>query len=193
MRSAYLDRRLSLRDLAVEAGCGLRTVARWMVIHKIPTRTIVEGFALLDRSGPSNPRWKGGPPRCACGEVMAFTATTCGTCRDRTGASNPKWRGIAIGYAAAHDRVKSTRGLAGEHACASCQRPAQEWAYNGIDPDELSEGLLAYSADPGNYDPMCRSCHKRVDAGRRRAELAAHRSRGHRDDMDSAGRSGSSS
>lgn len=35
--------------------------------------------------------------------------------------------------------------------------------------------VMAYSADPNRYRPMCRSCHKKMDAARRRAELLAAR------------------
>lgn len=175
MLDAYATRRLSLRAMAAEAECGLRTIARWMETHRIPTRTLDEAYELIDRSGAANPRWKGGLPRCACGAVKSRGTATCQTCRPRTGADGSNWRGDTVGYAGAHGRVKTLRGSATDHACDRCGSPAHEWAYDGTDPGPLFEGVMAYSADPNRYRPMCRSCHKKMDAARRRAELLAAR------------------
>ena len=39
MHDAYVIRRLTLREIAAEVDCALRTVARWMLIHGIETRS----------------------------------------------------------------------------------------------------------------------------------------------------------
>ena len=78
---------------------------------------------------------------------------------------------IRITYSAAHYRVKRLWGKASQYLCVSCDRVAQQWAYDGSDPGELcafdgaaqqrgSSRPMAYSAWPEFYMPMCRSCHK---------------------------------
>ena len=66
-------------------------------------------------------------------------------------------------YGAVHSRLPSHYGL----RCVRCERPAQEWAYDHADPRELiSDRGRPYSADPRHYFPMCRSCHRSMDAAR---------------------------
>lgn len=77
-----------------------------------------------------------------------------------------------IGYGAAHDRVKSTRGAASDYPCSwqECESQAIDWAYDGNDADEKlgrdHETILTYSADPSHYRPLCRTHHIRFDAPR---------------------------
>jgi hypothetical protein len=75
-------------------------------------------------------------------------------------------------YNTAHRRVRRARGAARTHQCARCTSPAQEWAYDHADPNELHERVkvrrghtrvLAYSADPARYLPLCLSDHIRFD------------------------------
>ena len=40
---------------------------------------------------------------------------------------------------------------------------AAQWAYDGTDPDELTEKGLAYSLDVMRYVPMCVPCHTAFD------------------------------
>ena len=55
MRAGYQDRGLTLRQLSVEAECSLRTIARWMEIHEIPTdRSRIGNF----NSGADAYQWK---------------------------------------------------------------------------------------------------------------------------------------
>lgn len=93
--------------------------------------------------------------------------------RDHSGSRNPAWKGEAAGYEAAHQRVRSTRGRAPEHACAYCSQPALQWAYDHADAAErttVRQGrLVAYSTDPSHYIAFCRPCHLRLDE--RRLEL----------------------
>ena len=72
-------------------------------------------------------------------------------------------------YSAVHRRVRDTWGPASEHPCSACWSPAEDWAYDHCDPEELtgetSHGVpVVYSADPARYVPLCRSCHAEGDA-----------------------------
>lgn len=168
MREAYVDRGLSLQKMAAEAGCGLRTIARWMEIHGIPTdRTRLK----RKPSGPDHWRWKGGPPKCPkCGARRGYYAATCMACKPMTGGDNSNWRGSNVGYNAAHERVRQLRGLASTHLCAHCLKPAQGWAYDHTDPNERREkgkrDAGPYSPDPSHYIPLCNLCHARFDVPR---------------------------
>jgi hypothetical protein len=75
-------------------------------------------------------------------------------------------------WAAVHKRLSRDRGLASGFRCVDCGAPAQEWSYDGADPDELigqvGEFRLPYSLDLSHYDPRCVSCHRKYDhAGNR--------------------------
>lgn len=69
-----------------------------------------------------------------------------------------------IGYRAAHKRVEGEYGPAWMHECQECGNGAAEWAYDGLDSDELEtpEGL-AYSTVPRFYLPLCIPCHREGD------------------------------
>jgi hypothetical protein len=169
MREAYTVRELSLRQMAMEANCGIRTVARWMEIHGIPTDATRRP---RPRKGPDNPRWKGGRPKCpGCGGPKAYYAATCLACRQYAGSRNSNWRGSAVGYGAAHERVKQLRGLASSYQCVHCAAPAEGWAYDHADPNERRESgkrdAGPYSLDPEHYIPLCSGCHTRFDFPRK--------------------------
>lgn len=64
-------------------------------------------------------------------------------------------------------KLRKARGKASERACIDCGGPAEQWRYDGSDPDELYDIALigyregrevAYSTDPSHYDPLCRRC-----------------------------------
>lgn len=83
-------------------------------------------------------------------------------------------------HASAHGRCYSAWGSASQHGCVKCGGPAQDWAYDGTDPAQLIErtGQKAgqiYSAWPEFYMPMCRLCHKGLDAAKAKAELLEYR------------------
>lgn len=167
MRSAYLERGLTLRQIAAEAGCGLRTVARWMKTHGIETRKEWERA-----KGEAHPNWKGGPKPCpSCGGPMSHGRQTCMACRDFTGERNPKWRGDAVEYAAVHNRIVAARGKASRRPCDICGKPAEEWAYDRGDPNEVRNHIGRddgpFSLDPARYMPLCVPCHRRFDLGRK--------------------------
>lgn len=97
--------------------------------------------------------------------------------RERYGADHHRWKGEEIGYGGAHERVQSVRGKASEHQCVDCTEQAAEWSYRGGSQKELTKPvkggngavyMVAYSPDLTDYDPRCKTCHKRYDDGRRR-------------------------
>lgn len=61
LRVRYEDRGMSLRDIAKEAGCSLRTIARWMETHSIPRLDNAEALRLRAPriTGYGNPNWRG--------------------------------------------------------------------------------------------------------------------------------------
>ena len=80
-------------------------------------------------------------------------------------------------YRSVHRRLDQQRGPAHTHPCARCGRPAAEWAYDGRDRREvydlppIAPPLFAarrsprrYSLDPAHYLPLCRTCHRDLDA-----------------------------
>lgn len=83
-------------------------------------------------------------------------------------------RGIGS-YYGVHNRVKSERGSAAGHTCVDCGRPAEEWSYDGLDPDELTtpEGYR-FSVRPEHYVARCRRCHARLDRSGERNHRARH-------------------
>jgi len=70
-------------------------------------------------------------------------------------------------YGAVHKRLERERGRASEHLCAACGNRAQEWSYDGGDPNELTEVLekrpIKYTTDLERYSPRCRKCHRHLD------------------------------
>lgn len=82
-------------------------------------------------------------------------------------------------YTKVHDRLREVRGKASEHLCRECGGQAEQWCYlhNG-DPEFLDVTGTPFSQDiEACYAPMCRSCHRKFDAGldngRLRASLQA--------------------
>ncbi len=82
-----------------------------------------------------------------------------------TGDQHPNWRGDAVGYVAAHQRVRAKHGAASTRVCG-CGEPAAEWAYDHGDPNEQRDDRgCRYSTNPGHYHPMCIPCHRQLDRG----------------------------
>lgn len=174
LRRMYQDDGMGLKRIAVEAQCAMRTIARWMKIHEIPTDP---NRRPPRRFGSDHPSWKGGPPTCEkCGEPKGFYARHCMGCRDYRGEKHPQWRGEDVEYTAVHGRLVSERGPASTHRCQHCSGEACEWAYDHEDPNERrnrrgrEEG--PYSLDPARYMPLCVRCHRKFDSPR-----AVHRRR----------------
>lgn len=84
-----------------------------------------------------------------------------------------------------HRRIYALWGSAKQYPCVGigCGHPAQEWAYDGTDPDELyspTSGMLGagwskHSAWPEFYKPLCKKCHRSEDSGKLAAELHEYR------------------
>lgn len=65
-----------------------------------------------------------------------------------------------VNYHLVHARM----GHASEHLC-ECGERALDWAYQHTALEELfSPEGWPYSTDPADYKPMCRRCHKKLDA-----------------------------
>lgn len=82
---------LSLRAIAKEADCGLRTIARWMKIHGISSRPALR---------PPRPRLgRRGHPCSQCGALRTYAASQmrprCWECHSRRGSANSNWKGKA--------------------------------------------------------------------------------------------------
>ena len=100
LRSRYVDNLMSLRDISKEANCGLRTMARWMLIHGIETR---KGKDIIrkDTSGANNPNWKDNikfkKTVCACGGRKNYSALRCKFCfyKANSGEGNYNYKGLA--------------------------------------------------------------------------------------------------
>jgi hypothetical protein len=75
-------------------------------------------------------------------------------------------------YMGAHNRVYNTRGPASDYMCQHCHLPAQEWAYDHKDPEELvmppgtREAGQAFSRKPWHYMHLCIGCHIDYDRGK---------------------------
>mgnify|MGYP001596234233 FL=1 len=131
--------------------------------------------SVVSPNGKKKPLWL---CRCECGTEVTIRGenlrsghtNSCG-CRKReasrirpSGENSPNWASDAIGYKAAHLRVKALRGVASNHACVDCGGRAGDWSYTNDCPRErISQMGLAYSPDPTRYVARCRSCHKRYD------------------------------
>jgi hypothetical protein len=157
-RARYVDLCMTFQEMATEAGCSLRTIARWVKIHGLEVPTAAER-----RRQRGTSRKPGPATTCACGKRKYSGTKTCADCRDRSGENNPKWRGDQVGNRAAHQRVIKLRGNATSYLCEHCCGPAVHWAYDHRDPQELPSDDGPYSTDPDRYMPLCVPCHKRFD------------------------------
>lgn len=130
-----------------------------------------EGRPYLPKRGGTQARVR---CRCACGterdavwpsDLVNGKTTSCGCTRlEGVRQAGPLRRREIISYFGVHRRIKRDRGLATTHRCIDCDQPAQQWSYDGGDPDELyydppGKRRLAYSMDQEWYSPRCRSCH----------------------------------
>lgn len=68
-----------------------------------------------------------------------------------------------MSYSTTHLRLRRQRGPAAEFACADCAGPANEWSYDGLDPDHKIEDGMAYSLNLDHYAPRCFMCHSAFD------------------------------
>jgi len=126
----YIERGLSLRQIATKYGVSLRTAARWLHNHGIRPRTQEEWLRTHPRpKGEKNPNWKGGIsfPRCAvCGRPISFGSRLCHDCYMQTikGAGNPNYKGIAdimiLVREWAHDKWRPLVFARDNYRCQKC-------------------------------------------------------------------------
>lgn len=81
------------------------------------------------------------------------------------GKAHPRWSDDRLTYDGVHLRLRRSKGKASQYPCVDCGKPAENWAYDYNDPNELMDNKrnCVYSADPDRYEPKCRSCHKKGD------------------------------
>lgn len=79
--------------------------------------------------------------------------------RHQSGSANAAWRGDAATYQAFHKRVEVARGT--PQVCMRCGTTRADATYEWAN-------LSGNYADVGDYQRMCRSCHRRYDNARRR-------------------------
>lgn len=91
------------------------------------------------------------------------------------------WDNPEISWSAAHSRCHATWGRAAQYSCVDCDRQAQEWAYDGTDPDELygrystTNTWMYFSMWPEFYMPLCKKCHRKRDTQKASIELREYR------------------
>lgn len=76
-------------------------------------------------------------------------------------------KGEVLSIAGMHKRLSRVLGPASERVCVDCGGQAQEWSYDGADPDELHGVMggyrMPYSLDMAHYQPRCVRCHRIFD------------------------------
>jgi len=103
--------------------------------------------------------------RCDCGNHLRIQPGQLAKVRScGKGVHHPRYS-EAPSYQRVHTRLAEERGKASDAGpCVTCGRPAQEWSYDGTDPDHLHhEKGYPYSTDPSRYVPRCISCHRKRD------------------------------
>jgi hypothetical protein len=108
-----------------------------------------------------------------CANRIDMAQKYCGRHLRATLPSKPKvWPSsrLHVSYNSMHLRLQRALGPASAHPCVGgCGALADQWAYGHADPYEVTETrrrdqrLIAYSLNPRHYQPLCRSCHVRVD------------------------------
>lgn len=99
LHAKYVHQSLSIRQIATEAKCGVRTIARWLNAHGIETRSPTEGKRLNPLSGSKNPRWRDALRCDSCGVLRKHKTVhrNCMSCRNlkMRGSGSSNWKGIA--------------------------------------------------------------------------------------------------
>jgi hypothetical protein len=114
--------------------------------------------------------------KCAVESCLKPGGPKCGLCRGHARAKrlygDPRLgkptgrplKGEVPGYDAAHKRIRRRIGPAATRSCCLCGQRADEWAYMGTDPEELTTATgLRYSLKVEHYSPACRPCHRAMD------------------------------
>lgn len=74
-------------------------------------------------------------------------------CLQITGEKHPFWKGEDVSYINLHTWVRRHKGKASEYKCIDCKKMANQWS--NIDGK--------YKRELDNFQPRCRSCHKKYD------------------------------
>ena len=123
-------------------------------------------------SAPGNARWN---CRCACGSAVVRTGNdlrtgktkSCGCQRGVGGGPRPSYKS-KHSYKTAHAAVRRLKGSAKNHRCVDCGGRAADWSLRhgaaSVHVGDNGRGAMcAFSADPLDYEPRCRTCHRRYD------------------------------
>ena len=130
------------------------------------------------RDGRSEFQWE---CECECGRTMTVRGNSLRT-GNTSSCGCSRWKGDAPGYKSVHAGIVRARGSATGYHCNTCGVQADEWSYTHSDPDEIHMeriypsgyvGVIAYSADPSHYVPLCTSCHRGMDVRRAKARRRA--------------------
>ena len=84
------------------------------------------------------------------------------------GERHHAWAGDSADYWTVHQRVRKWKGKASKHQCR-CGKQAAQWAFIG--PRSADE-RMPFDTDVNLFEPMCISCHKRMDMAAIRAEAS---------------------
>ena len=84
----------SMKQIAFECKCGIRTIARWLKTHNISSRKI--GSKIKDIKGKNNHNWNGGKPKCiACGKQLSnYNAKYCKKHFAKKGKESHMYKGM---------------------------------------------------------------------------------------------------
>lgn len=103
-------------------------------------------------------------PRHNKGREVKHCSRSCGVKhRSWANEANAMWGGDEVSYAAAHDRVRRTRGRASQFQCVDCGQGAAHWSLDRDSQHIRFENGMPYSTDRNDYQPRCVPCHKRYD------------------------------
>lgn len=110
---------------------------------------------------------------CICGNTVTVRSEklrtgrtrSCGCLRhERSGrrTDTPTYRTI-------HTRLAKQRGRADAHPCIDCGQRARDWSLRNdamdvlVGPTKPGGPVCSYSTDLNDYEPRCKTCHKRYD------------------------------
>ncbi|MGA1838456.1 hypothetical protein VD659_16175 [Herbiconiux sp. 11R-BC] len=103
-----------------------------------------------------------------CGNVKPVLTDSLVWNRQRSCGCQKAQAALMPGYVRMHQRVREANGHATGYRCVDCGEQAQEWSYDGTDPDEVRgvHGLhvLPYSLKLAHYEPRCVKCHRNFDS-----------------------------
>lgn len=80
-----------------------------------------------------------------------------------------QWIGDTCTYNTMHWRLRKHYGSARDYDCFTCGGDAEHWAlyYEPVEKRIDPQTGFPFSTDYDDYRPLCRSCHNRLDKGRR--------------------------